>query len=436
MFEKEVVALTCASILTPFKSAESLSGLQRQQAIDADGQEMFGSTLLDKYRVQERGMPKAVRKSGNLALSFLFLALSAALLSVNLMCKYRRDKSNGERRAGETKERSLTNGEPSVSLTRVMEARRSLLLNHCIRKARSQNVSTTRDCETGGADEECRRQKEKIFPPLRHLNYIQNLPGDLVFCIPLKAGSSSLNQFMVKNVDSGDFQTWYNETKKSTDNKLVEELVERGGTSRVMVIRHPWHRLVSAFHYIFRASVNLKPIFVEQAATSWLASRIIRKLRPQSNDPLVSFPEFVDYVLNTDGKFTDLKAEEVARWSWGYNPVGISDHFQPFSTFCSPCRLLPQMILELETLSETLPFVLEWSGLSRVYGQFSALPRVNEASVANTKEVTKELMGQLTSSQVEGLLEYYKDDFDIGGYKVHLNNSHPSTVLSKTDVLL
>ena len=93
------------------------------------------------------------------------------------------------------------------------------------------------------------------------------------------------------------------------------------------------------------------------------------------------------------------------------------------------------MILELETLSEELPFVLEWTGLSRVYGQFSVLPRVNEASVAKTKEVTKELMGQLTSSQFEGLLEYYKDDFAIGGYNVQLNNSHPIPVPSKTYVV-
>ena len=115
-----------------------------------------------------------------------------------------------------------------------------------------------------------------------------------------------------------------------------------------MVMRHPLHRLVSAFHYLFRASVNLKPIFVEQAATSWLAERIIRKVRPQSKDPLVSFHEFVDYVLDTEKKFTDLKAEEVSRWSWGASPVGISDHWQPFSSFCSPCRLLPHIILELE----------------------------------------------------------------------------------------
>ena len=80
------------------------------------------------------------------------------------------------------------------------------------------------------------------------------------------------------------------------------------------------------------------------------------------------------------------------------------------------------MVLELETLSEELPFVLEWSGLSRVYGQFSALAQANAASVGKSKEVARELISQLTGSQIEGLLEFYKDDFTIGGY----NDQYPT----------
>ena len=173
---------------------------------------------------------------------------------------------------------------PSLNLNRIFEARRSLLLNHCIKKTKNEagNASIIRD-----------------FPPLHHLKYIQNLPADLIFCVPPKTGSSSLNNFFFANVNSADYQTWFNETKKVFRDKRVEELIERGGSNRVMVIRHPFHRLVSAFQFLFRFLVNLKPInkFVDQSAISWLAERIIRKLRPHSTDPLISFPEFVDYVL-------------------------------------------------------------------------------------------------------------------------------------------
>ena len=77
------------------------------------------------------------------------------------------------------------------------------------------------------------------------------------------------------------------------------------------------------------------------------------------------------------------------------------------------------MILELETVSEELPFVLDWSGFSRVY----PLARANAASVGKSNEMTRELMSQLTKKQIEGLLEFYKDDFNIGGYNIQINNS-------------
>ena len=41
---------------------------------------------------------------------------------------------------------------------------------------------------------------------------------------------------------------------------------------------------------------------------------------------------------------------------------------QSFSTFCSPCALLPHLVLELDKLSEELPFLLEWIGLSAQRG--------------------------------------------------------------------
>ena len=371
---------------------------------------MYGTTFFAKFKVPERTV---IRKRSLKGL-FVFVTI-AAFFSVGIVGRYKENEVESE-----TKSKELSDGRAPVgsstnhfsqlnlTVTGVLEARRSLLLSHCLSKAKSQSA----DCEN---EKKC---DSNIFPPLRHLHYIQNLPEDLVFCVPLKTGSSSLMNFMHKNVDAGDFNTWYNETRVPNNNSRVEEMLTRGGTNRVLVIRHPFHRLVSAFHYLFRDSVSLKPIYIEQVATSWLAERIISIVRPQSKDPLVSFPEFVDYILDTDGRFTALKKEEVAKWYWGDSPVGISDHFQPMSTFCSPCRLLPQVILELESLDKEFPYVLEWSGLARVYGNnFQKLPRINSAKVGSSKEVVDKLMGELTKSQIQGLLEFYKDDFIIGGYK-------------------
>ena len=49
----------------------------------------------------------------------------------------------------------------------------------------------------------------------------------------------------------------------------------------------------------------------------------------------------------------------------------------------SACHFLPHLILEVDNLSEELPFVLTWSGLARVYdyGQLPPLPRQNTKQV-------------------------------------------------------
>ena len=90
---------------------------------------------------------------------------------------------------------------------------------------------------------------------------------------------------------------------------------------------------------------------------------------------LLQFGEFVRFLIDRGNKFTSLKRQVNRDWS------GLASHWQPFSSHCSPCTLLPHIILELEKLSEELPFVLEWSGLVRVYGQLPSLPRKNKKQV-------------------------------------------------------
>ena len=110
-----------------------------------------------------------------------------------------------------------------------------------------------------------------------------------------------------------------------------------------------------------------------------LAQKIIKQTQPDSNDTLLHFPDFVRFLINRGNEFTTLKKQVTSDWS------GLASHWQPFSSHCSPCHLLPHIVLELENLSEELPFVLEWSGLVRVYGQFPTLPRTNKKQVGTSK---------------------------------------------------
>ena len=236
-------------------------------------------------------------------------------------------------------------------------------------------------------------------------------PGDLIFCVPKKAGSVSLYKFFAKNVEYNDYMSWHNRTTLPPPERLL-------ASTRIMVIRHPFHRLASAFQYIFRYSVEeVEDKYFEHTAGVFLSEGIIQHLRPNSTDPRVSFSEFVSFILDEkkNGGFSQLihqKGRE--RWPGGAWSL-FNQHWQSISSFCSPCALLPHLVLEMDNLSQELPFALDWSGLTRAYGNFPKLPQDNAGKIKG-KTLATNVLRELTQSQLIGLVGAYSEDLILGGY--------------------
>ena len=254
-----------------------------------------------------------------------------------------------------------------------LELRRARLLKHCMAK-KSSNEPTLNKSDFVGSTE----------PFMKNLHYVRNLPGDLIFCLLKKGGSTSLTNFFTNNLDPTDEVGWL----EGLDKETQEQIVLSRSSLRVMLIRHPFTRLVSAFNHLFRWGLQEEGSFSCANTTNFvrdcetpnsaLAKNIIKQTRPGSNDTLLQFPEFVRFLIDRGNEFKWLKDQVMEDWS------ALADHWQPFSSDCAPCTLLPHLILELNTLSEELPFVLEWSGLARVYGQFPILPKQNKKQVGTS----------------------------------------------------
>lgn len=249
--------------------------------------------------------------------------------------------------------------------------------------------------------------------------------GDLIFCVPKKAGSLSLDNFFRVAVDQQDYISWHHRSKmpllpSCNSSEAAERLLT---STRVMIIRHPFHRLASAYQFIFKYSIEeTEAKYFEHQASVLLSQGIIEQLRPGSADPQVSFSEFVRFVLDqkTGGFSPPIHQKGLNRWPGGeWSEFG--QHWQSISSFCSPCALLPQLVVELDKLSQELPFVLEWSGLSRVYGHLPNLAREN-AGLVEGKKLAKSLFGELTQSQITDLADFYQDDFMLGGYHSHVSD--------------
>ena len=70
-------------------------------------------------------------------------------------------------------------------------------------------------------------------------------------------------------------------------------------------------------------------------------------------------------------------------------------------------------MLELENLSEELPFLLEKSGLLQEYGEF---PNIQVANSHLKRENMKKLFDELEPGQFKQLAEMYEEDFRIHSY--------------------
>ena len=242
-------------------------------------------------------------------------------------------------------------------------------------------------------------------------NIWSNFPGDLIICVPKKAGSTSLYHFFAMNLEYNDYMSWKNRTVLPPKERFL-------ASTRMMVIRHPFHRLASAFQYIFRYSVEeVDDRYFEHKASVFLSEGIIQHLRPNSTDPRVSFSEFVSFILDEkkNGGFSQLihqKGRE--RWPGGAWSL-FNQHWQSISSFCSPCALLPHLVLEVDNLSQELPFALDWSGLTGAYGNFPKLMQDNAGKIKG-KTLAKNVLRELTQSQLIGLVGAYSEDLILGGY--------------------
>ena len=89
--------------------------------------------------------------------------------------------------------------EPEESIISILELRRATLLKHCSSKTKksSQELSVKKLPVVSS-----------LKPALKNLHFIRNLPGDLVFCLLKKAGSTSLTHFFTNNLEPADEAAW------------------------------------------------------------------------------------------------------------------------------------------------------------------------------------------------------------------------------------
>ncbi|XP_073953775.1 carbohydrate sulfotransferase 11 isoform X2 [Choristoneura fumiferana] len=162
-----------------------------------------------------------------------------------------------------------------------------------------------------------------------------------------------------------------------------------------LIVRHPLERLASAYN---DKIVHAWP----KSFHDKMGYRIIRKYRKQSTTqpvPTARYPmfeEFVSYVLD------EARAKRT-----------LDMHWTPYTDFCTPCKFEFDVVLKFETLDEDQRYLIQLARLQDV-----VKPEWRNSGKGATLHNINHLYSRLKRSQLQGLYNLYKYDFQLFNYTI------------------
>ncbi|XP_050686200.1 carbohydrate sulfotransferase 11-like [Eriocheir sinensis] len=186
-----------------------------------------------------------------------------------------------------------------------------------------------------------------------------------------------------------------------TPSTMEEKMKVVRESARVIIVRHPFTRILSAYRDKMMKLLPKPPKFKFRE----LQKSIIKKYRPADStdkSPFPSFSEFVQHVIDFTASFT-------RGLDWRMNVKC----WVPFWAQCDVCSIGYNVIMKLETMPEDERFLITLTGmeeLKKSEGEWRHLRNVSSSTAA------ADFYRQLTTRQMLDLHQRYKLDFDLYGY--------------------
>ncbi|XP_033322842.1 carbohydrate sulfotransferase 11 [Megalopta genalis] len=238
---------------------------------------------------------------------------------------------------------------------------------------------------------------------------------NLSYCPIYKAGSTTwiYNLCLLMNVREDELNSG-KEQISAIARRVIPELeypeAEKAlrGTKKLLVVRHPFERLLSAYrdklensvagrehgtlHFYRKYGGKIVQKYREKNFTRPRDDQVIRQYGvPAPNGIEPTFREFVEYLIHTDLA------------SYG------DDHWMPYYLFCTPCLVDYEIIAKVETLRRDQIYAIHKFGLQKLIK-----PRWRHSG--GHLNASKVYFSQLSPNMVEKLYEKFKLDFDLFDY--------------------
>ncbi|PIK36293.1 putative carbohydrate sulfotransferase 14 [Apostichopus japonicus] len=228
---------------------------------------------------------------------------------------------------------------------------------------------------------------------------VDDTNGILFAYIP-KVSCSTWKSVFRKSRDSHrENRVNYSVLSQYNDTERVKRLDQY---KKVLFVRNPFTRLLSAFLSKFRSRGNLQKsweiVYGFPIIKRYRPPELFKKLEvlPRSSLPQmnITLTEFIRYIHD--------RGDEIQL-------TETSDHWLPQHIVSHVCEMEFDFIGKYENLALEAPFVLKWSGMSPV----ATFPEVH---ASNALSVIRQEFGEVPLLHLKSLIQYYSLDFELFGY--------------------
>ena len=205
----------------------------------------------------------------------------------------------------------------------------------------------------------------------------------VLYCSVEKAGCSTTKE-VLKNVNHGSFPKRVHASEEFFNEKYKNY-------TKIMFVREPVERLVSAYRYITLTNISRFGGIVEDIKSEY-RSNMSKALKVAD----VTFEEFIKYVVD-DHRF--------------------KRHWHAYESLCQPCKIKFDFIGKYETLSDDLARVLMIFGNLTFDDAVKLVPHKNASPGKTSAELARDYMLDLSPSLREKLYTKFRNDYELFGYK-------------------
>uniref|UniRef100_A0A0K2UGE8 Carbohydrate sulfotransferase n=1 Tax=Lepeophtheirus salmonis TaxID=72036 RepID=A0A0K2UGE8_LEPSM len=224
-----------------------------------------------------------------------------------------------------------------------------------------------------------RKCQSEVFPILNHFKHILvDQKRKIIFCVVPKVACTNWKRILI-SLETGEELFNIRNPHSHNFNYLSNTSDSKSNYTKILFVRHPFERLVSAFENKIH-----KPF------SDYFRTRLLKEGMKN-----LSFAAFVDFILSK-------------------KPQDLNEHWAPQNLLCLPCHMDYDFIGKYENIARDSDFILQ-----NILKTDLRLPQIKSQSpIGRTAILTPQYMSNLSQEAQKNLFELYKKDFELFDYSL------------------